>query len=275
MKIREYNNIVVISDTHCGCQLGLCPGRGVRLDDGGRYLPNRLQRVMWRWWEEFWQEFVPEATRREPYVVVHNGDMIDGRHHRSTTQVSQNLSDQVNIARAGAAPGAGGRPLFVVRGTEAHVGPSGESEEQLAHDLGAQADEDGRYARWELWKKVSGHLVHFLHHIGTTGSQAYEATAVHKELVEEFDESARWRQQPPACIVRSHRHRHIETRIPTSEGDAIAVVTPGWQLKTPFAYRIPGARLSVPQVGGLVVRYAHGELFVRPFVRVPARSKSI
>src|SRR5260370_29961508 len=39
---------------------------------------------------------------------------------------------------------------------------------------------DGQHARWELWKQVGKGLVHFSHHIGTTGTNHYESTAVHK-----------------------------------------------------------------------------------------------
>jgi hypothetical protein len=53
---------------------------------------------------------------------------------------------------------------------------------------------------------------------------------------------------------------------------AIAVVTPAWQSKTRFAWKIPGARLSTPQFGGIVIRYAKGELFVRTKVWTVARS---
>jgi hypothetical protein len=156
---------------------------------------------------------------------------------------------------------------FHIRGTEAHVGVAGQEEERLARELGAIPNEIGQHARYELWKMVGPRLVHLMHHIGTTGSQAYESTAVHKELVEAFVEAGRWDRRPPDVLVRSHRHRHLETLIPTSNGSARAVVTPAWQGKTPFAWRIPGARQSEPQFGGIVIRWAHDELFVRAWVR--------
>jgi len=153
--------------------------------------------------------------------------------------------------------------LFIVRGTEAHVGASAQEEERLAQRLGAIQDEEGRYSRWDLWKYLGGEakIGHFLHHIGTTGSQSYETTAVHKELIEAFVESARTRERPPDYVVRSHRHRYAKTEIPTSDGDAISCVTPGWQLKTPFSWKIAGARQTLPQIGGIVIRFAHGRLF--------------
>jgi hypothetical protein len=265
----DVKNVVVVSDTHFGCQLGLCPPEGVMLDNGGCYKPSPFQQKVWNWWSEFWHEFVPEATKDEPFAVVHNGDAVDGVHHKSTTQISHNHTDQARIALDVLRPvvkACGGR-YYHIRGTEAHVGSSAENEERLAQELGAIPNRQGQFARYELWKNVGPRLVHFLHHVGTTGSQAYESTAVHKELTEALLEAGRWNRRIPDMIVRSHRHRNIETTIPTYNGTARAVVTPAWQGKTPFVWKIPGARQSEPQFGGLVIRYAHGELFVRPFVR--------
>lgn len=269
-----------MSDIHAGCRLALCPPEGAQLDDGGVYMPSEFQLKLWQMWRIFWDEFVPDATKGEPYATIINGDAREGVHHRSTTPISHNEEDQEEIAYKILQPLVGlceGR-FYIIRGTEAHVGPSAVAEERLAKRLGAIPNKEGQYARYELWKYVGPKLVHLLHHIGSTGSQAYEATAVHKELVESFIESARWRRDPPDIIVRSHRHRHIETTIAvgdhSSTGRATAVVTPAWQAKTPFAWKIPGARLSTPQFGGIVIRYAHGELFIRSKIWTIERSEA-
>lgn len=269
------NNLVVISDTHSGCRLALCPPDGAPLDDGGRYLPSKLQLTLWAWWEEFWGEFVPRVTHGEPFAILHNGDAIDGKHHESCTQISQNIEDQVELAYRILRPvvdACEGR-YYHVRGTEAHVGKSGQAEESLAKRLGAIPNDEGQYARWELWKMVGDGLVHASHHIGTTGSNHYESTAVHKELVESFTEAGRWEQRPPDIILRSHRHRDIKTEVPTKRGRAIAQVTPGWQGKTPFAYRIAGGRQALPQFGGVIVRMGGEELHTRPFTKCVERGR--
>lgn len=195
------------------------------------------------------------VTKGEPYDLIHNGDALDGVHHGSTNQISHNLATQAQIAYDVMAPRVEkARRYFHIRGTEAHVGKSGAEEERLAQRLGAVPDERGNHARWELFKRLGPALVHYLHHVGTTGSQAYESTALHKELVESYTEAARWGDEPPQVIVRSHRHRYLQTIMETAKGPAIAVVTPAWQLKTPFTYKIPGARLSQPQIGLIVLR---------------------
>lgn len=251
----QIRNVVVISDTHFGCRLGLCPPDGIELDDGGEYRPSRMQKIVWRWWEEFWKEWVPAATNGEPYVLVHNGDVIDGVHHNATTQISHNILDQKRLAVKVLTPVVGqAEKFYSIRGTAAHVGQSSVHEEEVAESLGAVRNQDQQRSRYELWLKLGEHLIHFLHHIGTTSSSAHESSAVNAEMAAEFVEAARWGEKPPSVIVRSHRHRAMEVRLPSRHGYVTAAVTPAWQLKTPFAWKVAGARLAPPQLGGLVVR---------------------
>lgn len=262
------NNLIVVSDTHSGCRMGLLHPDGAVLDGGGRYQPSKVQLKMWALWEEFWGEWVPEVTRGEPFDLVHNGDALDGVHHRSTTQISHNLEDQQRMAEAvlrGPVEQckASGGTYYHIRGTEAHVGQSGEYEERLARTLGAKPNAEGQYARYDLWKRVGGCLVHLLHHIGTTSSAAHESSAVNAELTAEYVEAARWRREPPDYIVRSHRHRSIAVDLNSANGYAAGIVTPAWQLKTPYVWKVPGARISEPQLGGILIRQGDEEHFYR------------
>ena len=269
-------NLVVISDTHSGCRMALCPREGVHLDDGGEYLPSELQLKLCDWWDEFWDKWVPAVTHGEPWDLCHNGDAVEGVHHDSVTQISHNLHDQGEIAYCLLQPvvdlcKASGGSYYHIRGTEAHVSKSGQEEERLAKRLGAVPNDYGQHARWELWKRVGGGLVHLLHHIGTTSSSAHESSAVNAELSTSYVEAGRWDHEPPDCLVRSHRHRCIEVRLPARKhGElryASAIVTPAWQLKTPFAYKIAGARQSQPQIGGILIRQGDEELHTRMYVR--------
>lgn len=271
-----FENIVVISDMHAGCQLALCPG-SVTLDGGGVYRPNKLQKILHSWWQEFWGEVVPCWVGGAPFVVVNNGDVVDGAPHGSISQITQNRAIQNSIAMDLLRPvvqQCEGR-YYHIRGTEAHVAKSAEAEEELARDLGAIHNAEGNHARYELWARLGrdGGLVHFTHHIGTASRQSYESSAVMAELTEAYAESARWGKEPPACIVRSHRHRAIEIRVPTWSGNGMALVTPAWQLKTPFAYKVAGARQSQPQIGGIIIqRVTPDGCYVRSKVWSPERT---
>lgn len=267
----------MISDTHCGCRVALAGKDPLPLDGGGQYLPSAFQLKMWAWWREFWDEWIPIATHGEPYDLVHNGDAIDGSHHGSTTQISHNIEDQIRIAEAVLGPEVAkclklGGTYYHIRGTEAHVGQSGEYEERLARNLGAKPNADGQYARFDLWKRVGVALVHLMHHIGTTSSAAHESSAVNAELTAEFVEAARWNREPPDYVVRSHRHRSIGVEMNCAKGYAAAIVTPAWQGKTPYVWKIPGARISEPQLGGIVIRQGDEEHHYRRWVRSFDRS---
>lgn len=235
-------------------------------------MPSRIQLVVWEWWREFWEEWVPAATKGEPYAVVHNGDAIDGVHHNSTTQMSHNLQDQVDLAYDILAPvvkKCEGR-YYHIRGTEAHVSKSGREEENLAKMLGAIPTIENskkQHARWELWMEMGGELIHFLHHIGTTASSAHESSALNAEISAMLNESARWGLKRPTVVVRSHRHRTIKVELPYKGGDITGIITPAWQLKTPFTYKIAGARLAPPQIGGILIRLGDEGIFTKTFVK--------
>lgn len=262
---KRINNIIVISDTHMGCQLALMPPT-FRLDSGVIVQQSPLQKKIWKMWTEFWTDWVPKATKGEDYIIVHNGDAVDGVHHNSVTQVTHNVKDQIKMARDVLWPVVMKpkcKGYYHIRGTEAHVGKSGQSEEGLASALGAIPDDNGNHARWELYLKMGKFLIHFTHHIGTTSSSAYESTAVYKEYIEACVEAGRWGHPRPDMLIRSHRHRGFETKVKTDSGNGIAHVTAAWQLKTPFVFKL-GMKQSTPQIGGSLITSSEDEgIFVR------------
>lgn len=279
-KRKPVRTLVVVSDTHSGCRLSLYPPRErLRLDDGGFYRPSEFQEQMWKLWREFWDEWVPTVTKGEPFDICHNGDVIEGVHHNATTQISHNINDQKKIAVAVMAPEIAkcrklGGTFYSVRGTGAHVGQSSIYEEEVAELLGAKPNRQGQHSRYDLWKRVGGGvLVHLMHHIGTTGSAAHEASAVNAELTAEYVEAARWKREPPDYIVRSHRHRSIAVDLDSAKGYAAGIVTPAWQGKTPFAWKVAGARISEPQFGGIAIRQGDEEHYYRRKVWSVDRSK--
>jgi len=271
-------NIVVISDTHFGDQLGLCPPK-VRLDAGGIYTQNRIQQKIWKHWLSFCNEFIPKVTKGENFILVHNGDVIEGVHHRATHQITQNLKDQENIAVEVLEPLVSNpkcKKFYIIRGTEAHSGASAECEERIGERLKAVKDIDGNYTRYILWLRFGTHkiLVNFAHHIGTTSSSAYESTAVFKELIEAYTEAGRYKLEPPDIVVRSHRHKFLSTTVAGYNTNAISVVTPAWQSFTPYMFRNLKGRVGLPEIGGLVIK--EGEevpLYIRPYIIPIGRDK--
>jgi hypothetical protein len=208
-----------------------------------------MQVKIWEYWKDFWR-WSFDLIGDESFALVHNGDIIDGDHHGTTTIFSRNLKDQENLAVKVMEPIVERASLYYqIRGTEAHVGQSAANEERCAERLKAVVDDEtGQYSRWELCVELGHEIIHFSHHIGTTASVAYESSALMRELAATFAEAGQWGQRPPTVLVRSHRHRYCEVKPPNCR----IVVTPGWQGKTPFVFKMD--RMRMPQFGGVIIR---------------------
>lgn len=276
MSRKEVRQALFLSDTHCGDGMGLLPP-SFSLDNGNTVQQGRTQKALWAWWREMHDEWLPYATNGEPYAVVMNGDALEGVHHGSVAQVSQNMEDQIRIAETVLRPivdACSGR-YYHIRGTGAHSGQAGQHEENLARRLGAIPNEDGHHARWDLWLRLGKYLGHATHHIGTVHSPMSEATAIHAELVQSYVEAGRWGDEPPDFIVRSHRHRSYQVRFPSAKGEAVGIVTPAWQGRTEFTFKISGARMTQPQFGAVLVVAGTDGIYTKAFTKRLERSKEV
>lgn len=247
--------IIAVSDLHIGSTVGLCLPE-MQVVDGGTYAANPFQLTLYKNWLNFWGEYVPAFTRRaRKRVLVINGDVIDGVHHNTVNILSNSLEVQEAAAIRVIKDIRRICPvkideLHFVAGTEAHAGQAGECERRIAKETGGAPDGGGEYAPFQRWMEVDGTLFQFAHAIGTTSSAAYESSAPMRELVSSLVEAAQWGRPLPDVLVRSHRHRFIEVPIPTERGRIRLVVTPGWQLRTPFVERVD--RMRMPHIGGVV-----------------------
>lgn len=263
-------HVVVVSDLHVGCQMAIVHPDGARQAEGGWYTPSKFQRMLYGLWEQFWEVEVPIMTQGEPFDIVINGECVDGSHHNAVNQWTQNLTDQCAASIKLIEPLLDKcKRLFIIRGTEAHSGKSGQQDEQIAREVGAvPCPITGQYSRYELFYGLRDGIIHFTHTVGCVGSQANEASAPLKDLTEFYLESGRWGERPPDAIVRSHRHRHVVVELATCRGKALACVTPAWQGKTPFAYKIAGGRPAQPQFGGICLSWSEKERFIYELHRV-------
>jgi len=262
-----------ISDLHSGSSLALCPP-GFRVDGGQRIGLSDIQKCYWAHWSHMINEWLPTVTQGEPFAVIVNGDAVEGNHHKNVQVWSPNEDDHVRCAAQLLMPLRNkAEYMFLIRGTEAHVGAGGKLEEALARvlhaDVGQQpiermgeiqyADDDTDQlnpipvrSHYELWIRLGAKLIHSSHHIGCTSSTAYELSALSRELAGSLQESAQWGDEPADVMIRSHRHRFSFGGIPNKKGTARIVITPAWQACTSFSYRI-GANMRRPQLGGVVI----------------------
>lgn len=271
------NNLVVISDLHAGCGYGLYPSNlKIQLDGGGYYIPSNGQRKVWNIWNYFWDKWLPLYMHDEPYMLIVNGDSIDGgAHHNNVTHITANMEDQIDIAYNILAPKVDkSKGLIMIRGTECHDGISGQYVENLSKRLGA-IQYQGRYSRWESKLDFHGAYIHCAHTIGFTGSTNFESTAILAELAAFYYQTGRFHHKSPDIIVRSHRHACMEVKLPSANGMAISFCTAGFQLKTPFSYRLMKGRTAPPQIGGSLIRHGDRDMYFTLHFAVPPEEQRL
>ena len=259
--------VTVVSDLHCGSTLGLCPPV-VPLPDGGSYRASRVQEWLWQCWLAFWDE-ARERGRRRRRVMVVNGDIVEGIHHRTAEIIAPNRGLHVSVAEdvLGAAiemyrPHA----VLFVRGTTAHVGEQGWMEERLAAGFARHVPHDQPYSRYVIYTDINGVLIHFTHHVQGWVRPWTASAAVGREAVMVRDDVALNRaraecdlartvggagppdERVPALSVRAHRHKFADSglhHVPR------VVVLPSWQFSTAYGRKVSPSNL--PDVGGLFI----------------------
>ena len=259
--------ILALSDLHVGSSVGLWP-ESVIVGEGNALSANSQQ----RWLLRCWNAMIEEARSLRPDVVVLNGDLLQGVHHNDgqlmSTQVGvqQRAAVQLLEPLTGPVTGHGGR-IYVIAGTEYHDGAGAADADVLASMIGArQSRETGRHARWELLYRLgeasTAPVIHFAHHIGIAASPDSEASSPVRDLRTEVGELyQQFAGTAPnvKMIVRSHRHRFVYVQIPY---DQHALVLPGWQLKTAYAYKKAAPQL--PQIGYAWIEWDGTDITVRP-----------
>ena len=208
--------------------VGLCR-YSVNLDDGGSYQASKGQRWLWRNWIDFWDS-VPKG---EVWTVL-NGDLVDvNGKHKSSQVISLNETDVMKMTVDVLEPVLDKSDrVFVVRGTAAHTGLSGNIEEKIALDIGAEKCGDN-YSWWELLLDCDGVKFYITHH-GPLGRLRHtHGNALNRRAVEIEDLFAG--RGVPQVTIQSHNH-HFSTS--SDEYKTKVYALPSWQLKTDFAKRI-------------------------------------
>ena len=263
--------VAVVSDVHVGSTLAMVPPEGVRLDDGGTYHPSKHQEWLWKCWEDFWEE-VRQAKSKSDLYIIYNGDLFEGDHHRTTQIISGNPETQDYLAsRVFGVPRAlKPKAQFVVRGTEAHVGPSGVAEEAFARQYRTTQDEENdTWSWWHFQGEINGVLIDAQHH-GKFGRLPWTGpNAVMQQAAHIFMESARSGLRHPDIAIRSHMHKYGDSykAQPTR-----VIQTPAWQLKTAFVHKV--APNSPPDIGGLIITIkSDGRYGIEEMLYIPEKVK--
>jgi hypothetical protein len=268
--------VAISNDHHAASTVGLCPPR-VALDDGGEYRASPGQRWLWRNWTDYTVRAKARATYLDaPLVTIFNGDLTDGNHHRTTQVVTGNETTQMRIAYDVIAPLVEqSAAVYVIRGTEAHVGPSASLEEKIAEDIGAVKDEIGTWSSWHRLLDINGTVFDLAHH-GNLGRLPWtRANTVNQIAATMLYAAGRYHTRVANLIMRAHLHQYADSGV--NHLPVRVIACPGWQLPSAYVHRIaPGA---IADIGGLIITcypggtYEVDVVLYRPDVKRPEKVK--
>lgn len=244
-------HLIVLSDLHINSTVALSFPE-VSLDDGGIYHYSKSQ----RWLESNLLDFRKSFDKLEgEKILVINGDLIDMNKHNQHQLITPNISIAIDHAYSLLKIHIMDciDKLYIVRGTEAHVGKVAEYEDIVANKLGAIQDEFGNSVHWSLLLDVNGVVFDIAHH-GVVGQKAWTRTHPLDSLAANtIIEATKNSSVLPDVIIRSHLHTYADTY----DNYPVRVIqTPAWQLATSFSYRI-GAGLA--DIGGLIFTCEDGK----------------
>lgn len=209
---RKFRRVLVISDFHCGHEVGLTPPK---------WNPEYAADHMTQYRAYMWKQFATAVQALKPIdVLVCNGDLVDGRSEK-TGGLELIVLDRALQAKMAVEviKFCEAKKVFVTRGTDYHVGKEESWENLVANDLGAERIGD------VINLDVEGLMFNFRHHIGGSQTPIGRTTPLARELVW----NALWAQHkgfPQAdVIVRSHVHYHSFAGFP----GCLAITTPALQ----------------------------------------------
>ena len=265
--------VVAVSDMHINFTGGLCPP-SVPLDDGGTYLPSKPQRVLWKAWLDFCDK---AHSVKNPVYVILNGDIVEADGSKSLQHVSRNKSTIHDMAMTVLSPLTDrAAKVFVVRGTEYHVGQSSPSEESIAKDLinvvpyNKMGNKKGTYSWWYLRVKIAGVRFDVAHHVSMGFAPWTEKNASNKLAVQLMYEYAEWGEPYPQIALRAHMHRLSDSGI---NYPIHALTMPCWCMKSAFTHRI-GRGNDMPKIGGLIITCENGKADVDAVMYRPHRDEA-
>jgi len=184
--------VLVISDEHCGHDLGLTHPSDDFDDGTTHYL---VRRTIWEWYQ-------PLVKRLKPHIVIVNGDAIDGDGKKSggTEQLTTDRLKQCKMAVKTLKTNPGKPKFFMSYGTGYHTGDDEDFEDIVAELIGAEK------IGAEDTIDVNGLLINYRHHIGRSGIPHGRHTAVAKERLWNLMWAERGEYPKADVIIRSHVH---------------------------------------------------------------------
>lgn len=253
---------IVLSDLHCGSTAGIMPDRGIMPEgfhtlEGNEVKLNKIQEWLMYGWKDCWEWFYTEF-KGEPFDIIFNGDCTEAVHHNTKEVWSVNETDHLMAAhhlikdhckRA--------EKVYFTVGTEVHVK---DHEHALAFGLKSKgvnvimpSGKGTQGGAWRtLYKRMGTTLIKADHHITSSSRPYLEASQMSIHMGAERIEAARSGREVPKVYLRAHRHKFGMF----NDGYGMLVITPPWQTKTKFGYKV--VPHAVEQCGMVVLDWRNG-----------------
>lgn len=229
----KINKVLVLSDIHAGSNVALMVPQFTGYS-GQTVIANGIQEMTYIFWSHMIKEWLPSQIKKgDKLAIVLNGDLFEGKHHRTTELNTLEMEDQWAVLMELFAPLLEfADELFVIDGTECHTGSM---ENSFGKAEGAVRDpETGRYSFRKLFLDVKGTLCAFRHHMPTAQRVHTESSQYSIQAVQELAQAARMEWKPPRVMYAAHRH----VRGFFTDGDYMFGVTGAWQGLTRFGNKV-------------------------------------
>lgn len=221
---------LIVSDLHLGSDCAIMRP-GFVTEEGNEIGVNLVQEWFWMQMQDLLAQAIKRAAGRK-YVLILNGDLIEGNHHRTKEIL---MVDEFEHARAAIYTI---KPLvknashvFITEGTECHTG---NLERYIGKEIGANPTKGGKYAWPILNIKIHGSMGSVRHHMPTTSRAWLTASQYSIQSTNAQIEAVRAHRDVPVWFAGAHRHKQGVF----FDGDIVFAVTPSWQALTRFGRKV-------------------------------------
>lgn len=212
--------VVVLSDLHCGHEVGLTP-------------PDWQIAVIQG---ELWDTYAEMIEKLRPIdVLIVNGDMIDGKGMRSggTELITSDRQEQAEMATEAIAF-TDATEIYLTYGTPYHTGKGEDWEAVVARNLGVPIEP-------QLWVNVNGIVFDAKHFISASSVPHGRHTSIARDRLWNILWADMEQQPKSDVIIRSHVHYFNFA----GGSSWVAMTTPALQgLGSKFGSRIPSGTVD-------------------------------
>jgi len=232
----------IIGDVHAGSKTAA--SKRMVLDDGDEHVPSLHQEWLLDNFNTLVEQMKREALGHD-FVLLLGGDLVDGTQHHGSTQTFGTPQDQINLAVDLLMPLMNiASKAYALRGTDAHVGQSGDLDRAVASKLGIPASNiDFRHLL-----DFDGALLDWAHHVGAGRRPGTRGNSLKALMSDIYFTCLETKQRVPDLIVRHHVHQYDD--VSDHRRGMRAITCPAWQLHTTHTRRL--SPHGIPSTGGVM-----------------------